>query len=250
MQIIYDHYMMTVDQRYESTVSPLGIITLNTAWVNDETIERFENKRVYGRIEACPAGFSDQIVDLIDPGCPNPKKYIGGEHIHKKRMQGYAKYDKRYYSCTTFEEWDAVTCADWAEKTDIRRFDRVYFDHRVTEPENRIGSHNGQELYAIRVDNIICSVRDGEIIMQGEWNLVELDMETWDEIKTPRGIYIKPAPEAKALRGIMRHFNRKDLEVGDKVVFNRGSDWTMKVEGKTYYAIENQDIVAKVYEEG
>lgn len=247
MQILKDFFMMTVDQRYESSISPSGIITLNTAWVNDETIERFDNKRIYGRIEACPVGFSDQVVELVDPGFPNPRKYISGEYIEEKVNRGYWKMNNNFYTCTTFEKHDTVTCADIAEKCDIRRFDKVYFDPRVTEPENRLGSHNGKELYKIRVDQIICTVRDGEILPQGEWCLVEPDMEDWSEIMSPKGIYMKPRPEAKHLRGIMRHFqHRDDIREGDKIIYMKGADWLLKIEGKKYYAIEAQDILAKL----
>lgn len=238
--------MMTVAQRYESSVTPAGIITLNTAWINDETIERFNHKRIYGRIEACPLTFTESIIEIQDPGLPTPRKHISGEYIESQVKQGLRKFNRNHYSCAGLDEFDLVTVADVADQTDIRRFDKVYFDPRVTEPENILGKHNGHELYKIRVEQIVCAVREGQIIMQGGWCLVEPDMETWEEIRTERGIYVKPRPEAKALRGIMRHFKeRDDLHEGDRIVFMRGADWTLKIEGKEYYAIHHSDIMCK-----
>lgn len=247
MQIFEDSFMMTIDMRYEVSVSEAGIISLSSAWVNDQTAERFEHKRIYGTIVAPPVGFSNKVLELMDPGYPTPKAYISGEYIEAKLKSGNRKYGKEYYSCAGFDEFEKVTMADWAANTDIRMFDKVYFDPRVTEPENLLGYHERKEMYKIQVDEIICSVRDGKIITQGEWCLVEADMETWQEIRTERGIYKKPAPEAKQLRGIMRHFKeREGLEEGDTIVFVHGSDWNMKVEGKTYYAIQNSDIICKL----
>lgn len=242
--------MMTVDQRYESTISPSGIITLSTAWVNDTTVERFEYKRCYGRIEACPSGFSDKTAELIDPGAPWPRKHISGEYIEQKVKMGYTDYHHKrenYYCCAGMDSYDAVTMADIAKNCDIRRFDKVYFDARITEPKNMLGMHQGRELYKINVNEIVCVVRDGEILVQGNWNLVEPEMETWESITTKAGIIKKPAPEAVALIGKMAYMqHREDLSVGDRIIYYRGANWTIKVEGKEYYAIEHQDILAKL----
>jgi co-chaperonin GroES (HSP10) len=247
VQIINDYYMMTVSQRYESTISPAGIITLNTAWVHEEVIERFNYKRIYGRIEAIPLSYSQTIIEIKDPGCPTPRKHISGEHIQQQLNKGLKKYTRDHYCCAGLDQFDVLTVADVAKNTDIRRFDKVYFDPRVTENENILGLYKGQELFKIRVDDIICSVRDGEIIMQGGWCLVEPDMESWEEITTKAGIIMKPRPEAKTLRGIMRHFqHRDDLQAGDTILYARGADWTLKIEGKEYYAIQDQDILCKI----
>ena len=248
MQIFRDYFMMTVDQRYESSIGPDGIITLNSAWIHSEAEERFYHKRIYGRVEACPMEFSDMTIDLIDPGFPTPKKYISGEYIDHKIALGYKDYTREgNYCCAGFDDYERISSADWAKNCDIRRFDRIYFDPKVTEPQNMLGKHNGGELYKIRVDEIICVVRHGQIIAQGEWLLVEPDMETWDEITMPSGIIRKPNPEARELRGIVRHFTgRNDIKVGDVVIHEMGANWSIEVEGKKYYALQNIDVVAKV----
>lgn len=101
-------------------------------------------------------------------------------------------------------------------------------------------------MYKIGVNEIICTVRDGEILMQGDWCLVKPEMETWQEITTKAGIIKKPNPEAKQLRGFMCHMQHiEGLEVGDKIIYVKGANWTIKVEGKEYYAIQKQDIICK-----
>lgn len=246
MRILNDYYMVTVDQRYETTINNEGIITLSTAWINEETVERFAYKRCYGQIEGCPLQFSDTVVNIKDIGTPVPKKYISGEYIEKRVKMGYKGYSNANYACTTFDDFDTVTLADIGKNVDIRRYDKCYFPPQVTEPAQEIGRHHGKILYAIRVDDIICTVRDGEILMQGGWCLVEPEMETWEEITTKAGIIMKPFPEAKTLRGKMRHMQyREDLKEGDRVLFHKGADWRLKVEGKEYYAILDEDILAK-----
>lgn len=239
--------MMTVDQRYESSISPSGIITLATTWIDDTTVERFQYKRCYGRIEACPESFSDTVAELIDPGAPQPRKHISGEYIQMKVQQGFSDYSNKYYCCAGMDDFDYISMADIAKNTDIRRFDKVYFDPRITEPHNSLGRHNGKELYKIRVHEVICVVRDGEILMQGNWCLVEPEMETWETITTESGIIMKPAPGKVTQRGKMKHFqHREDLNPGDRIVYYHGADWSLTVEGKEYYAIEHQDILAKL----
>src|SRR5690606_7187283 len=105
------------------------------------------------------------------------------------------------YYPSTFDEYEVITVRDVAELTDIRVNDRVYFDEKVTEPDNLLGKINGLELYKCRIDEVICVVRavmtpvynpkgdrvirhdaSKAIIMQGGWVLVEPNMETWEEI--------------------------------------------------------------------
>lgn len=247
MQIINDYYMVTVTSRYESTKSPSGIIMLNAAVMHDENIDRFQYKRIYGRVEMVPLRYTQTPVEIKDPGFPAPKKHISGEQLEAQYRSGLKKLNKNYYSAAGFDEYELLTKADIARDTDIRRLDKVYFDPRATEPENLIGTHQHREMYMISVEEIICVVREGEILVQGQWCLVEPDMESWEDITTPSGIIKKPRPEAKYLRGIMRHFqHRDDLKEGDHVIYHVGADWLVTIEGKKYYSIERNDIVCKI----
>lgn len=246
MQIINDYFMVSIDHKYESD-NKNGIITLNAAWVNDTTEDRFGYKRLYGQIESCPLKYTDTLAYLIDPGLPAPRLYISGDHIEAKIKMGFKDYGRHNYNPSTFEAYEVITMADIAKKVDIQRFDKVYFDPKVTEPENFLGMHKERELYKVRVDQILCVIRNSEIITQGGWCLVEPNMETWDDIKTKSGIIKKPNPEAKYLEGTMRYVTgRDDIKYGDDIRYLQYANWTAKIEGKDYYVIQGEDIICKV----
>jgi co-chaperonin GroES (HSP10) len=248
MIINLDYFLVTVDQKYESEITPSGIITTNAAFVDvnyKETDDRYRYKRIFGRVEACPRGFSNTTHSLVDPGIPAPTKYMSHDMICQRIRMGHREMSRRNYNPSSFDDFEKITLADIGRKTDIRRFDKIYFDYRVTEPDNLVGSHDGKELYKVRVDQILCSVRDGQIITQGGWCLVEPNMETWDEITTPSGIIMKPQPQAKYLEGVVRHIADGGIKPGDKILYEKNADWTVKVEGVDYYSIEEMDILGK-----
>ena len=238
--------MVSVDQLYESSVNKDGILTLASTWVNDKTIERFGHKRVYGRVEMCPLTFSNKVIELIDPGYPSPKIHISGEYIGRKRREGY-KTDKLSYSPAGCDGYQVQTMADVARECDIRRFDKIYFDPIVTEPENYLGPHEKQHLYKILPSNIVCVVRDGEILMQGDWCFLEAIKETYDDITTPTGILMKPMPGEKFMQGRMMYYRDfPGVEQGDIVLHMPGLNWLFLCEGRTYYAVQREFIFAKL----
>lgn len=275
MRIVNDYFMVQVDQKYESTKTKSGVITLDTAHINDTTIERYANKRIYGKVLAVPRRFSDSVIELIDPGSPPPRKYMSGEMIQNKLNQGYKDYSNRNYNCSTFDDFESVTMADRAETLDVQRFDKVYFDPRMTEDFNLLGSFKGNFLYKCHIDSIICVVRKGRIIPQGKWCLVEPDMESWDDILIPipvvgadgkamvddqgnpvmkpkeQWLATKAQPKARALRGFIRYPRQPKLNDGDRIVYAKmasdtDGEWLMKIEDKEYYVIEQQDVIAKL----
>lgn len=253
MRINLDYFLVTVDKKYESSVRDSGIITVNDAWVDktlEETYDRFQYKRIYGRVESCPLGYSDTTVSLVDPGIPAPRKYISHDMISAKVKEGYKHYGRHNYCPSTFEDFKKKTLRDVGRRLSIERFDTIYFDYRVTEDENLVGKHEGKDLYKVRADQIICSVKDGEIIPQGGWCLVEPNMETWEEITTKSGILMKSAPQAKYLEGIVRYISPLyNIKAGDKILYEIAANWTVNVEGKDYYAIEEEDILGKFVKE-
>jgi co-chaperonin GroES (HSP10) len=268
MLILHDYYNVLVDQIYESTKTKAGITTFNEGYLanqeDKETDEHFANKRLYGTVLTCPENFTDTQVELIDPGAPPPKRFISGEYLQMRANQGYKSKEKSYYYPSTFDNYESITLRDISSKVHIQRGDRVYFDYAVTERENELGEFQGKQMYKVRVDEIRCSVRfkkdilggggakplmwneKSVIIPQGGWCLVEPITDSWDDIKTPSGIFKKPAPEAKSLQGIVRHIRKRpDLKAGDKVTFLRFADYTMVVEGVPYYVMQEDDILTK-----
>lgn len=254
MIINLDYFLVTVDQKFETETTKSGIITLNGAWVEklydnpfekEKVDNRYQYKRIFGRVEACPRGYSDEILSLIDPGSPEPRAYMSHDMIAAKIKMGHKGLGRHNY-CPSGYTHQHKTRRHIGERIDVQRFDRIYFDYRVTEPENLVGEHNGHGLYKVAPEQILCVVRDGEIIMQGGWCFVEPIMETWEEITTKSGIIMKTQPEAKYLQGIIWHIAPKyNIVPGDKILYEVNANWEVKIEGKAFYAIEESDILGK-----
>lgn len=268
MQLTNDYYLVLVDQLFESSVTPSGIITRNTAVIDEETEDRSEVKRRYGKVLEVPLNFTDTVVAPVDPGLPSPKRFVGHDWIEMMRMMGHKQgvrpYDEKVYYPSTFENYDVVTCADISKLVDAQPGDKVYFSENATEEERKMGPYQGGQMYAVRVDEIQAVVRkkavfEGynayqkpKIIMQGGWVLVKLDMETWEEITIPipgqeQGLIIKSTPEAKPLRGWVEAVNhRQDLKRGDHIIFERDADAPCTIEGQDYTLMKDEDILATI----
>lgn len=267
MEILLDYYLVTIDQLYDKSTTPSGIVTLNSAYIAEDTEDHYINKRIYGTVVGCPVGFSDTTVEVIDPGIPAPRKYISGDYLQMRANQGYNgrvyKKDRSYYP-GTFEEFEAITLVDIAKKTNIHKGQRVYFDYNATEEENLRGKFRGQDMYQIRIDEIYCTVDFKEkiisgggsqrpvidlvpkITMQGGWVLVEPDMESWESITTPSGIIKKPNPEIRELRGQVKHIGKRpDVKRNDWIIFTKFADAIMNIEGHNYFCMHESDIICK-----
>lgn len=279
MKILHDYFIVTIDQQYETSALPSGIIPVSGAWVDPEDENSNKHKRVYGKVITCPETFSDTVCSLVDPGLPPPEPFVGHDMIQARVNQGYGFESLPKYYPSTFDKFGQITFADIAKKVNVKINDRIYFDHNAINPDNLLGMHQGKEMYKIRVDQIYCSVvRILEnvdwvswidvIQMQGGWALVQPDMETWEDITTPSGIITKAQPgarfeqqfdetgtplgyemvvEGRYLTGFVRHIApRYDLKAGDKIMYMHNSDAPLKVEGRDYYVMMEDDIIVKL----
>jgi hypothetical protein len=269
MQLLRDHYLVLVDQLFESGLTPSGIITSNTAIIDDQQEDRGEFKRRYGVVMEIPASFSDRELQMIDPGSPAPRRYVGHEWMQHQRTAGYKaglnEYNHSQYYPSTFERYRCVTCKDISKKVDVEAGEKVYFSENATEPDRFMGRFKGGLLYSIRVDEIICVVREvtpligynkykqKRIVAQGGWVLVKVDMENWEDIEIPvlgkpreEWLWAKEAPAGKTLRGTIKAAERPDLRTGDKVVFERDADAPIKVEGEDLTCMMHDDILVKL----
>lgn len=275
MQITNDHYLVLVEQYLESYKTPSGIITQNTAVIDEDSENRTEHKRRYGTVLELPHNFTNNDVGMIDPGMPHPRRFIGHEWIqmmrnagHRKmvrmgEIQVYVPYDEESYYPSTFERYETISCRDVARLVDVKAGEKVYFTENATEQERYMGAYKGGFLYSVRVDEIQAVVRNvnvgipglkpqKRIIMQGGWVLVRVDMETWEEISIPIPgqdvpLVVKAAPEAKPLRGWIEGVShRADLKRGDHIIFERDADAPCTVEGKECTIMKDEDILAKI----
>ena len=248
--ILFDYFLLTLDKRFESE-SESGLISVNESYIagssaEEEGWEKNPHKRIYGNVISCPEKFSDHSIFAIDPGSPNPKRYIGSAEIENKVKIGMRNYSRADYSPTMYGGVTYITPKTISEQIDIREGDRIYFDQKVTELENCIGEYKDEKIFKARVDEIICVVRDGEIITQGGWVLVKPDMESWEEITTEGGLIRKPRPDVKYLEGTVFAGNFvDDISPEDNILYHPDADWPVKVEGVDCYAIQGRDILGK-----
>lgn len=131
---------------------------------------------------------------------------------------------------------------------------------------------DGKRCYMLTYNWVIAARRGDKFWPIGGYTLIEPDMETWEEItryflvpddkvkwdatgkprmkKVP--VLMKTEPEAKQLRGYVRHVGTplKGQEVsvapGDHVIFERGTDIQTEIEGTRYYYIQSKFIHGKL----
>lgn len=132
--------------------------------------------------------------------------------------------------------------------------------------------------FKVRYDQVLCAVRQGEIVPIGSYALVEPDMQSVREILVPiaqvgadnkplrdhlgnaivapREKWLKKQlkPSAHPLRGWVRYVGSplkgdvREVEVGQLIYYRPNADWTNIIEGKPYYTIRQKHILGRVIE--
>lgn len=251
MRELQDYFTVSVDRVYEHAgqKSKSGIIKLNENWIDPEEETRFVYKRLCGTIVSGPIQYSNAPSgDYIHVGVPEPKSNIGHDQIADFIKRGYKNWSRADYNPSTFDGYKMIPLSEYAKRISVRQGDKIYFTEVVTERENFLGPWgDGSMLFRCRVDNIICVVRDEQIIMQGTWVLVDPVMETWEDITTPAGVIAKVAPEGRPLQGIIKHIQTDDhYEVDDKIIYLPDSNWGLTVEERDCFAIREKEIICRV----
>ncbi len=266
-----DFYLVFVDEIWESKKSKSGLITSVTANANngaplqalEELEDRGEYKRRYGTVLQLPASFSNADLEMVDPGLPSPRRYVGHDWLQNMRnieQRGYRNHEpahRKYYP-STFDRYDTVTMSDYAKRVNVQVGDKVYFDHKSTDVERYMGRYKDGHIFSIAVNEIVCGVRQEKIFKgysgykssviypQGTWVFVKLNMETWEDITLPgTNIVVKCAPEALPLQGRVVAAQKKELE-GKNILFERDADAPITVEGKEMTCMEERDILAVI----
>lgn len=129
---------------------------------------------------------------------------------------------------------------------EIKKGDRVFFQHFICDAENRV-QINDEILYHGSYESLYCKIVDDKIIMLGDYNFIEPVME--DE-KSSTIITPDMAKKKSDKKGIVRHTNirleEQGVKIGDIVLFQKNADYCIAVEGKPYFVIDNKHIVAVV----
>lgn len=139
---------------------------------------------------------------------------------------------------------------------DLQPGEKVYFHHFVIDEKiSKLISRSSnvslteEKVYQAYIDQVYCVIRDEKIVMLQDYVFVEPVYEDDSEHVTSSGIYLKPEKEVLKEKGIVRHINKfsEDLgiKVGQKVIFQKSCDYEMEVEGKKYYRMKNENIVAE-----
>ena len=118
--------------------------------------------------------------------------------------------------------------------------DQVYTHHFLTHTDNE-REFNGVTYYEIHYENLYCIIKEGSIQMLNDWNFV-VPVKAEEEI-TESGI-VKDFKVGNELNiGIVKHSN--SIEKEEVIIFKRGREYRIDVEGITYYRIETRDILCK-----
>jgi hypothetical protein len=217
----------------------------------DSSFEPQKHVRIYGEVVNVP-------------------REMGNWPIPTQRHEGTPPYyDKRETNLVRIKDIEPVVMVG----------DRIYFHfNTLIGPQNvvfveSLPDNKKMFYYRVRYDDVICAVRDGGIIMVGSYTLIEPDYETWEDILVPtytmfkdkHGKFIprpkeqwiqkKVEPGYRHLKGFVRHvgepfkMDKREVNVGDHIVYKKNFNWEMEIEGKRYFAIRQRHIEGRFVNE-
>jgi hypothetical protein len=240
-RIIFDYIILELDRIFDvKEVS--GLLSLNESYVDGEQRDRNIYKRIYGTVISIPRGYTDTKIEPIDPGVPNPKIYVGHDLIQSRVNEGYDWKAETHYYPTAVESYEFKTVADVGQYIDVRVGDKVYVHPNSLDEENALWKKDDKYYFRVRVDEILCAVRDGELVAQGQRVLLKPHMENQSEIMQ-RGLQIKPNVEAKPLQGFVLCARPEFCAVGVLVFFVSDADWLITIEGTEVYCLKEEEIM-------
>ncbi len=133
------------------------------------------------------------------------------------------------------------------KEIEIERGDYVYTHHFLCDPDQKVqyGQHS---FYQLLYELVHCKVKDGEVTMIGDWNLI--DPITKEETITKSGIILPVFEKDNEPKlGIARHLSPYMQSLGvkpdEEVYFTSNSDYEIIIEGTTYWRMRDRDIIGK-----
>lgn len=223
---IIDFLYVAFDKLFEDTTES-GLLkdTENYASEEDPDRELQQHRRIWGTVIATPHMLDTNTkLKLREPGLPIPKRNITGEFIHQQIMRNpRGRWSAADYSCAGFDP-KFVTLGDFEMLG--QPGDKVYvhfdaFDKPLAE-----------KVFLIRYDEVICFVRNGEIIMATDHNLVVPKTDNF--MGQLLIIMEKPVP----LRGFLLD--------GTEIMYMPNADWVNTIEGKDYYVVKTSDLIMNI----
>lgn len=252
MVAIGDNVFFTVDKEFEDEL----VLSNGFVLFKDTTYNPGQHKRLFGTVVASPTSLSGNVIlQEIDPGWPRPECYVSGETVGEMLQFGI-KYCSSAYQPTHIRN-NSLEC-------ELEKGDKIYFPYSATDKSNKIKKSNltyeGKDVYTIPYHLVWCKVNGETIIPIANHTLVSpLEDESYifdealntkvqknEKIVTGMCYNTKKQLEgivaftSTPLKGEVNHFT-----TGDHIVFLPERDWLNKIEGKEYYIIKSQDIIAK-----
>lgn len=210
----------------------------------DPSFDPQKHVRIYGEVVSVPLYLTKRPIMQEHRGTPAP-------------TEG-SPFDYRYLSDV---------------KMEVRVGDRIYFHFNTITMRNIVkeeGKHPNRTWYfRVSYDQIICAVRDGQIIPIASYALVLPEYETWDDILHPtytnlkdaegrfipkpkdQWIQMKVKPEYHFLTAFVKYVGSPlgkdacEIEPGQKVWYRKNADWINVIEGVEYFAVRQRHIIGK-----
>lgn len=110
----------------------------------------------------------------------------------------------------------------------------IIYCHHFLNDESAKKKLDGVVCYELDIEEIYCRVKDGEIEMLGEWLLIEPIIK--------KGIIVD---QKEVNVGILRYGSEK--YIGEKIAFEKNSDYELEVEGKKYYRVRKSELLGVYY---
>ena len=118
---------------------------------------------------------------------------------------------------------------------DLKAGEKVYFHYLSLDPKPQLPP----DCWIIHYKMLYCVIRDG-IVMLNDYVFVEI-------IDAPKPSKIIITEDKKSTtKGIVRYSASDQLVDGDVVLFSELGAFVNEIEGKEYYVMEVQDVLAKV----
>lgn len=277
----HNNLFVEIDSEYNDqyvTKNGTTLFLTTQQFTSDDTVDNSNFKptmirKHYGKVIGLPLRLTDDVkITQVDPGLPAPGRYLSNESL-----LGLGQYASSW-SCLNSFEYQWKTVADLEMEVEVG--DKIYFHHNTITNDNLV-SDMGPKVYKLGYSNAICVVRSpeiatdapqafksdpviykkcfpsiipvaGHILVEPLWEEGVEDLGNGQRGKISKfGIVSELHDQPEPLRGrVVATSNpfkgeKRELEVGDNVVYLPHSDYEMEIEGKKYYVMKYWEIIAK-----
>jgi co-chaperonin GroES (HSP10) len=233
MKAVIDHCILQIDETRgaKTTIGGLDIELFkpDCVWVTEEVkrkVKYIKDKDHRGR------EYTKELV--IEEG------QKGGEEQYNHVSEDNAIY-KAEVICPP-------SGSAYGVSIDIEPGDKVYVHHLIASDDSNLMLHEGKAYRKLHYSQVFCKIVDGEPEMIKDFIFVEPIYE--EETETENGIIDSYFLNMKTRMGIVKYINKdSNVEIGDLIIFEEHHDYLMRVEGKQYFKMRNDSVIATVPDE-